>query len=203
MMVMAEFAATQAGEVGFRAVGAGAVDAVTVLVVDPPHREAGVQRVPGEAPIGMNRGALGNPPTDSRRRRQPRPGTPAPACGRRARAWRRQPGACPTGFRPAAGRPGRRLGSLAGHGRRSRRRRSRLCIRPRRSGALSWLDAMASRSLCASTKMGGRPRGIRCATERVVTNTERGPPTMSISMIGLDTAKSVFQVHAWIAPERQ
>ena len=36
----------------------------------------------------------------------------------------------------------------------------------------------------------------RCAMLRVVTTCSREPPAMSISMIGLDTAKSVFQVHA-------
>jgi hypothetical protein len=35
VMVMPEFAATQPREVGFGAVGAGAVDAVALLVVDP------------------------------------------------------------------------------------------------------------------------------------------------------------------------
>ncbi len=63
---MSELAATQTGEVGFSAVGAGAVDAVTVLVVDPLHGKAGVQRIPGRALIGMECGALGNPQTDSR-----------------------------------------------------------------------------------------------------------------------------------------
>ena len=44
VVVMSEFAATQSGEIGFRAIGAGAVDAIAVLVVDPLHSEAGVQR---------------------------------------------------------------------------------------------------------------------------------------------------------------
>ena len=37
MVVMAEFAAAQTGEIGFRTVGAGAVDAEAVLMVDPLH----------------------------------------------------------------------------------------------------------------------------------------------------------------------
>src|ERR1700690_95304 len=42
VVVMSEFTAAQAGEVGFGAVGAGAVYAVPVLVIDSPHGEAGV-----------------------------------------------------------------------------------------------------------------------------------------------------------------
>src|SRR6478735_10209814 len=66
MVVMAEFAAAQTGEIGFCAIGAGAADAEAVLMVDPQHGEAGVQRVPRRALIGMNRGAFGNPLTDHR-----------------------------------------------------------------------------------------------------------------------------------------
>src|SRR4051812_6681255 len=47
MVVVSEFAAPQTREIGFRAVGAGAIDAVALLVVDPLHGEASVQRVPG------------------------------------------------------------------------------------------------------------------------------------------------------------
>ena len=54
MVVVPEFAAAQTREVGFGAIGAGAVEAVTVLMVDPLHREAGVQRVPGRALVGVN-----------------------------------------------------------------------------------------------------------------------------------------------------
>src|SRR6185369_6152333 len=60
VVVMTEFAAAQTREVGFRAIGAGAVDAVALLVVDPLHGEAGMQRIPGRALIGMNHGALGD-----------------------------------------------------------------------------------------------------------------------------------------------
>jgi hypothetical protein len=67
MVVMAEFTSAQPGEIGFRAVGAGAVHAVALLMVDPLHGEAGVQLVPGGALVGMNRGALGNPMADCRR----------------------------------------------------------------------------------------------------------------------------------------
>src|ERR1700709_2297858 len=66
VVVMSEFAATQSGEVGFGTIGAGAVDAIAVLVVDPLHSEAGMQRVPGRTFIGMNRGALGDPQSDGR-----------------------------------------------------------------------------------------------------------------------------------------
>ncbi|MBV8092586.1 MAG: hypothetical protein JO110_05020, partial [Acetobacteraceae bacterium] len=40
------------------------------------------------------------------------------------------------------------------------------------------------------------PGGIRRATVRVVRTDRMEPPAMNITMIGLDTAKSVFQVHA-------
>jgi hypothetical protein len=53
MMVMPEFAPAQAGEKGFRAVGAVAVFIIAVLVVDPLRFKAGVQRVPGRAFVGM------------------------------------------------------------------------------------------------------------------------------------------------------
>jgi len=39
VVMMPELAAAQAREVGLRAIGAGAVDAVAVLMVDPLHRE--------------------------------------------------------------------------------------------------------------------------------------------------------------------
>ena len=45
VVVMPEFAPAQAGEVGFCAIGAGAVDTVAVLMVDPLHGEPGVQLV--------------------------------------------------------------------------------------------------------------------------------------------------------------
>ena len=66
MMMMAEFAPAQAREVGFGAIGAGASDAVALLVVDPPHGELGVQRVPGRALVGMNQGSLRDPLTNGR-----------------------------------------------------------------------------------------------------------------------------------------
>ncbi len=46
VLVMPKLAAAQAGEVGLRAIGAGAVDAVAVLMVDPLHGELGVERIP-------------------------------------------------------------------------------------------------------------------------------------------------------------
>src|SRR5689334_22750159 len=66
MMMMAEFAPAQAREIGFRAIGAGAGDTVALLVVDPPHGELGVQRVPGRALVGMNHGPRRDPSTDGR-----------------------------------------------------------------------------------------------------------------------------------------
>ena len=66
VVVMSEFAAAQAGEIGFCAIGAGAPDAEAILVVDPLHGEAGVQRVPRRTLVGMNRGAFGNPLADRR-----------------------------------------------------------------------------------------------------------------------------------------
>ena len=67
MMMMSEFAAAQAGEIELRAIGAGAGDAIAVLVVDPPHGEPGVQRVPGRALVGMNQGSLRDPLTNGGR----------------------------------------------------------------------------------------------------------------------------------------
>src|SRR5689334_21210439 len=66
VVVMPEFAAAQTGEVGFYAIGAGAFDAVAVLMVDPPHGEPGVQLVPGRALVGVNQGALVDPLSDRR-----------------------------------------------------------------------------------------------------------------------------------------
>jgi hypothetical protein len=79
VVVMAEFAATQKREVGLRAIGAGAVDAIALLVVDPSHGEAGTQRVPGWTFIDMNHSALGDPQPDGRDGVPPRRRTPAPA----------------------------------------------------------------------------------------------------------------------------
>jgi transposase len=50
--------------------------------------------------------------------------------------------------------------------------------------------------LLKSDRWGGRPQRHQCATVRVVRTCTKEPPAMSITMIGLDTAKSVFQVHA-------
>ena len=52
MVMMPKFAARQAGEIGFHAIGAGAVDAVAVLVIDPLHGEAGMKLVPGRTFMG-------------------------------------------------------------------------------------------------------------------------------------------------------
>src|SRR3954447_16859925 len=45
-------------------------------------------------------------------------------------------------------------------------------------------------------RWGGRPQRHQCAMVRVVRTCTKEPLAMSITMIGLDTAKSVFQVHA-------
>ena len=66
VVVMAKLAATQAGKVGLRAIRAGAVYAEAILMVDPLHRKAVVQRVPRGAFIGMHRGALGDAQPDRR-----------------------------------------------------------------------------------------------------------------------------------------
>jgi len=66
VVVMAELATAQAGEAGLCPVGAGAVDAVAVLVVDPLHGEPGVQRVPGRALVGVHHGAGSDPQADER-----------------------------------------------------------------------------------------------------------------------------------------
>jgi hypothetical protein len=66
---MSEFASAQTGEIGLRAIDAGAADAEAVLVIDPLHGEAGMQRVPRRALVGMDRGALGDPLADRRQRR--------------------------------------------------------------------------------------------------------------------------------------
>src|SRR3984885_5585555 len=66
MVMVPEFAAPQAREIGFGGIGAGAVEAVGFLMVDPLHRKAGVQLVPGGALVGMQRGALGDALADRR-----------------------------------------------------------------------------------------------------------------------------------------
>jgi hypothetical protein len=55
MMVMPAFTPAQAGEIEFRGVGAGAVQAIGSLVVDALHGELGMQLVPGRALIGVGR----------------------------------------------------------------------------------------------------------------------------------------------------
>jgi hypothetical protein len=62
--MVARSAATKPGEIGFGASGAGAVDAVAILMVDPLHAEAGAQCVPGRAFISVHSGAMGGPQPD-------------------------------------------------------------------------------------------------------------------------------------------
>ncbi len=64
--MVAELGTAQAGEVGLRPIGAGAVDAVAVLMVDTAHGKPGVQRVPGRALVGVHHGAVGDPLADGR-----------------------------------------------------------------------------------------------------------------------------------------
>ncbi len=66
VVMVAKLGTAQAGEVGLRPVGAGAVDAVAVLVVDPLHGEPGMKRVPGRALVGVHHGAVGDPLADGR-----------------------------------------------------------------------------------------------------------------------------------------
>jgi len=66
VVVMPQLAAPQARVEGLRPVGAGAVEAVANLMVDPLHREPGVQLVPGRALVGVEHGALGDPLADHR-----------------------------------------------------------------------------------------------------------------------------------------
>src|SRR4029079_5373802 len=53
-----------------------------------------------------------------------------------------------------------------------------------------------SRRRVAGYRWGGRPLTASCAKSAGCRNLQKEPPAMTISMIGLDTAKSVFQVHA-------
>jgi hypothetical protein len=64
VVMVSKFAAPQMGEIGFRAIGAGPIDAEAVLVVDPLHSKAGMQHVLGWAFISMHHSTLGNPQTD-------------------------------------------------------------------------------------------------------------------------------------------
>jgi len=66
VVVVPQLTAAQAGEVGLCPVGAGAVDAVAVLVVDPLHGEHGVKGVPGRALVGVHHGAVGDPVAEGR-----------------------------------------------------------------------------------------------------------------------------------------
>src|ERR1700692_3913677 len=57
------------------------------------------------------------------------------------------------------------------------------------------LVRLPARFYCKSDRWGGRPQRHQCATVRVVRTCREGAARVSISMIGLDTAKTVFQVH--------
>ena len=66
MVVMPQLAAAQTREEGLAPIGAGAIDALPFFMVYSSHREPGVQLVPGRALIGMQHGALGDPLADHR-----------------------------------------------------------------------------------------------------------------------------------------
>lgn len=64
MVMMPELAAAHPRKERLGAIGAGVVDAVSLLMIDPLHREFRVQRIPGRALVGMNHGSLGDPAAD-------------------------------------------------------------------------------------------------------------------------------------------
>ena len=66
--MMSKFTAAQAREIGLGAVGARAIDAIPHLMIDPPHHEAGMQRIPRGDLISMNDGAISDPSTNCRYR---------------------------------------------------------------------------------------------------------------------------------------
>jgi len=66
MVMMSNFTATLPGKVGLGAIGAGAVYAVAILMVDSLHHEARVQWIPSGDLVSMNDGAPGYPLTDRR-----------------------------------------------------------------------------------------------------------------------------------------
>jgi hypothetical protein len=61
VVVMPQFAAPHPRKVRLRAIGAGIIHAVALLMVDPLHREFGMERIPGRALVGVNLGSLGDP----------------------------------------------------------------------------------------------------------------------------------------------
>ena len=65
-MMVPQLAAAQAGEVGLCPVGAGTVDALAILMVDPLHGELGMKRVPGRALVGVHHSAGGDPLAEGR-----------------------------------------------------------------------------------------------------------------------------------------
>jgi hypothetical protein len=58
-MMDADFGAAQAGEIFLGLVGAGAVKAVSLRVVDTLHFKTFVQTIPRIGFVGMNNGAFG------------------------------------------------------------------------------------------------------------------------------------------------
>src|SRR5215208_3822168 len=67
--------------------------------------------------------------------------------------------------------------------------------RPRGSPRVVWRQPWHATHAAAAIRWGGRPPTASVCQDAVVTTREREPPAMSISMIGLDTAKSVFHLH--------
>jgi len=64
VMMVAEFTTTQAQEIRPYAIDASTIDAVTDLVIDRPHEEAGLQFVPSGVFIRMNIGPAGDAAAD-------------------------------------------------------------------------------------------------------------------------------------------
>src|SRR5260221_14637320 len=65
-MVNADLATAQAAEIFLSVVGASAVKAIRLLMVDALHFETLVQAIPCAAFVGVNRGALGDASADER-----------------------------------------------------------------------------------------------------------------------------------------
>jgi hypothetical protein len=64
MVVDADFGATQAAEIFLSLIGASAVEAIGLLMVDTLHFVTVVQAIPCAAFVRVNRGALGNASAD-------------------------------------------------------------------------------------------------------------------------------------------
>ncbi len=61
VVMMPDLATTQPADIRLCPIGAGTVESVGFLVIDPAHFEMAVQRVPVAAFVGVDDGALSNP----------------------------------------------------------------------------------------------------------------------------------------------